>query len=92
MEEITIAVRGLKFPALAAGPADGPLIMMLHGLPRNRWEWHHQIPVLAGLGYRVVAPHLRGFSAGARPEGVDSYHVDEYVADALAIADLGAAE
>jgi len=92
MEEITIAARGLEFPALAAGPADGPLIMMLHGLPRNRWEWHHQIPLLAGLGYRVVAPDLRGFSAGARPEGVASYHVDEYVADALAIADRGAGE
>jgi len=92
VEEITIGARGFEFPALVAGPADGPLIMMLHGLPRNRWEWHHQIPALAGLGFRVVAPDLRGFSAGARPEGVDSYHVDEYVADVLAIADMTAGE
>jgi len=92
VEEITIGARGFEFPALVAGPADGPLIMMLHGLPRNRWEWHHQIPALAGLGFRVVAPDLRGFSAGARPEGVDFYHVDEYVADVLAIADMTAGE
>ncbi len=92
VEEIMIGARGFEFPALVAGPVDGPLIMMLHGLPRNRWEWHHQIPALAGLGFRVVAPDLRGFSAGARPEGVDSYHVDEYVADVLAIADMTVGE
>jgi len=92
MGDITIQARGLEFPALVDGPDDGALIVMLHGLPRNRWEWHHQIPVLAGMGFRVVAPDLRGFAAGARPEGVESYHVDEYVADTLAIADAVAEE
>jgi len=92
MGDITIQARGLEFPALIDGPDDGVLIVMLHGLPRNRWEWHHQIPVLAGMGFRVVAPDLRGFAAGARPEGVESYHVDEYVADTLAIADAVAGE
>ena len=87
MQEITIEARGLQFPALVDGPKDGPLVVMLHGLPRNRWEWHHQIPSVAALGHHVVAPDLRGFSHGARPEGVEAYHVDEYVADTLAIAD-----
>ena len=92
MDESTIQARGLEFPALVGGPDDGALIVMLHGLPRNRWEWHHQVPVLAAMGFRVVAPDLRGFSAGARPEGIESYHVDEYVADTLAIADAVAGE
>ena len=69
MQEITIEARGLQFPALVDGPKDGPLVVMLHGLPRNRWEWHHQIPSVAALGHHVVAPDLRGFSHGARPEG-----------------------
>ncbi len=44
MKEIEIHARGMTFQALADGPEDGPL---LHGLPRNRWEWHHQIPPMA---------------------------------------------
>jgi len=87
MHDTQIAARGLTFDALVDGPDDGPLLLLLHGLPRNRWEWHHQIPAMAELGFRVVAPDLRGFCAGARPEGVEAYHVDEYANDALAIAD-----
>ncbi|MCP3857925.1 MAG: alpha/beta hydrolase [Actinomycetia bacterium] len=60
---------------------------MLHGLPRNSWEWHHQISPMAEMGYRVVAHDLRGFCRGARPEGVESYHLGEYITDTLAIAD-----
>jgi pimeloyl-ACP methyl ester carboxylesterase len=42
---------------------------------------------MAALGFRVVAHDLRGFCDGARPEAVESYHLDEYISDSLAIAD-----
>ena len=29
----------------AAGPADGPLLIFLHGLPELAISWHHQLPV-----------------------------------------------
>ena len=87
MERIEIEVRGFTFEGLADGPEDGPLLLLLHGLPRNCWEWHHQIPVMAEKGFRVVAPDLRGFCAGARPLGVEAYHIQEYADDILAIAD-----
>lgn len=87
MNETEIDARGMRFDALADGPADGPLLLLLHGLPRNRWEWHHQLPALAERGFRVVAPDLRGFCSGARPEGVEAYHLEEYAQDVLAIAD-----
>jgi pimeloyl-ACP methyl ester carboxylesterase len=87
LKEIEIAARGMTFQALSDGPEDGPLLLLLHGLPRNRWEWHHQIPPMAKLGFRVVAPDLRGFCPGARPEGVEAYHVKEYAQDVLEIAD-----
>jgi pimeloyl-ACP methyl ester carboxylesterase len=87
MKEIEIEARGMTFQALADGPEDGPLVLLLHGLPRNRWEWHHQIPPMAKMGFRVVAPDLRGFCPGARPEGVEAYHLKEYAQDVLEIAD-----
>jgi pimeloyl-ACP methyl ester carboxylesterase len=44
VKEIEIEARGMTFQALADGPQDGPLLLLLHGLPLNRWEWHHQNP------------------------------------------------
>lgn len=87
MHEVEIEARGMVFSGLADGPEDGPLLILLHGLPRNSWEWHHQIPPMAAMGFRVVAYDLRGFCDGARPEGVEAYHLDEYIRDTLAIAD-----
>ncbi|MGI9646457.1 MAG: alpha/beta fold hydrolase [Ilumatobacteraceae bacterium] len=87
MREVEIEARGMRFSGLAAGPEDGAVLILLHGLPRNSWEWHHQIPALAALGFRVVAHDLRGFCDGARPTGVEAYHLDEYINDTLAIAD-----
>ena len=87
MREIEIEVRGLIFQALADGPEEGPLVILLHGLPRNRWEWHHQIPEVAKKGFRVIAPDLRGFCPGARPKEVKAYHLEEYAQDILEIAD-----
>jgi pimeloyl-ACP methyl ester carboxylesterase len=88
LKEIEIEARGMTFQALADGPEEGPLLLLLHGLPRNRWEWHHQIPAMAELGFRVVAPDLRGFCPGARPEGIEAYHLKEYAQDILEIADV----
>ena len=87
MDQLNIAARGMTFTALTDGPDDGPLLLALHGLPRTSWEWHHQLPKLAEAGYRAVAPDMRGYCPGARPDGVEAYVADEFVADILAIAD-----
>ena len=87
MNHIKIKARGFTFDALSDGPEDGPLLLLLHGLPRTSWEWHHQIPKLAETGFRTIAPDMRGYSPGARPEGKRAYVVREFVKDTLAIAD-----
>jgi len=61
MEEIRLRAGGLDFFALADGPAGGPLVLLLHGFPELSRSWRHQIPALAGAGYRAVAPDLRGY-------------------------------
>jgi pimeloyl-ACP methyl ester carboxylesterase len=87
LKEIEIEARDLTFKALADGPEEGPLLILLHGLPRNSWEWHHQIPAMAGMGFHTVAPDLRGFCPGARPDGVEAYHLKEYAHYVLEISD-----
>jgi pimeloyl-ACP methyl ester carboxylesterase len=86
-ERIEVPVGELVFDALAAGPPDGELVLLLHGFPQSSWEWRAQLPVLAGAGYRAVAPDQRGYSRRARPEGLEHYRAEHLVADVIAIAD-----
>jgi pimeloyl-ACP methyl ester carboxylesterase len=91
LTKIEIPVGEYVFDARADGPEDGPLVVLLHGFPQSSYQWRYQLPALGEAGYRAVAPDQRGYSPGARPDGVDAYHVDRLVADVLAIADwLGA--
>ncbi|QQS10903.1 MAG: alpha/beta hydrolase [Rhodospirillales bacterium] len=79
---------GLTFDAWDEGPADGPLVLLLHGYPQSRHTWRAQVPALAAAGYRAVAPDQRGYSPGARPDPADlaNYHYDRLVGDAIDIA------
>ena len=87
MEQIEIPVGDLVFDALAVGPDDGELVVLLHGFPETGWSWRHQLPALAEAGYRAIAPHQRGYSPRARPEGVEHYRSEHLVADVLAMVD-----
>jgi pimeloyl-ACP methyl ester carboxylesterase len=84
---------GLFFTAEIAGPADGAMVLLLHGFPQSRHSWRAQLPALAAAGYRAVAPDQRGYSPGARPDPADlaNYRYDHLIADALAIADAAGA-
>jgi pimeloyl-ACP methyl ester carboxylesterase len=44
-----------------AGPANGPVVVLLHGWPYDIHAFVDVIPMLASGGYRVIAPHLRGY-------------------------------
>ena len=76
----------LVFDAVESGPADGPLVLLLHGFPQTKHSYRHQLPVLAAAGYRAVAVDQRGYSPGARPAGVAAYRTDLLTADVLRIA------
>ena len=43
-----------------AGPADGPVVMLLHGWPYDIHSYLDVTPLLAAQGYRVVIPYVRG--------------------------------
>jgi pimeloyl-ACP methyl ester carboxylesterase len=80
-----VEVDGLVFDALAGGPRDGEVVLLLHGFPQSSAVWQPQIDALAAAGYRAVAFDQRGYSPGARPEAVEQYRIGHLVADALAV-------
>jgi pimeloyl-ACP methyl ester carboxylesterase len=44
-----------------AGPANGPVIILLHGWPYDIHSFVDVAPLLARAGYRVIVPYLRGY-------------------------------
>ncbi|MET9460672.1 alpha/beta hydrolase [Streptomyces canus] len=43
-----------------AGPAHGPVVLLLHGWPYDIHSFADVAPLLADQGYRVIVPYLRG--------------------------------
>lgn len=83
---------GLTFDVTDDGPADGRVVIALHGFPEDRRCWDGLLPQLTAAGCRVLAPDQRGYSPGARPRGRRAYTVAELAADVLALADVAGAE
>jgi pimeloyl-ACP methyl ester carboxylesterase len=46
-----------------AGPANGPVAILLHGWPYDIHTYVDVAPLLASAGYRVIVPYLRGYGA-----------------------------
>ena len=46
-----------------AGPADGPVAMLLHGYPYDIHSYVDVAPQLAAKGVRAIVPYLRGYGA-----------------------------
>src|SRR6202000_1805704 len=61
----SISANGTRFHAAEVG--DGPLVVLLHGVPEVWWTWGHQLAVLPGAGFRAVAVALRGYGGSDKP-------------------------
>ncbi|KAK9288100.1 hypothetical protein L1049_016547 [Liquidambar formosana] len=90
IEHRTVNVNGLSMHIAEKG--QGPTILFLHGFPGLWYSWRHQILALSSLGYRAVAPDLRGYGdtdAPAEPTSYTSLHV---VGDLIGLLDVVAAD
>lgn len=75
---------GLRMHAAAAGPTDGPLVLLLHGFPEFWYSWRHQIGPLARAGFRVLAPDQRGYNLTGKGGPYDVATLAEDVVHLLA--------
>lgn len=87
IETRTVRVGGLDFTVDLDGLDGGTPVLMLHGFPQSRAAWRAQGAALGAAGYRTIAPDQRGYSPGARPDGIDPYAAANIVGDALSLMD-----
>src|SRR5499433_2347994 len=45
------------------GPADGPVVILMHGWPYDIYSFVDVAPLLASAGYRTIIPYLRGYGS-----------------------------
>ncbi len=84
---LRIRANGVTLHAVAAGPEDGRLVLLLHGFPEFWWGWRRQIGPLAAAGHRVIVPDARGYNLSEKPSGVGAYRLGQVVGDVLGLAD-----
>jgi pimeloyl-ACP methyl ester carboxylesterase len=74
-----------------AGPADGPLIIFLHGWPGIGVMWRAQVEAFASEGWHCIAPDMRGYGGSSAPAASEDYALKEIVDDMIELHDhLGA--
>jgi len=87
LESLSFQNGAVRLHAIAAGPHDGPVVVLLHGFPEFWYGWRRQIEPLAAAGFRVIVPDQRGYNLSSKPDGVSAYALTELVSDVIAIAD-----
>lgn len=92
LEDLWFKHDGVHLHAVAAGPKDGPLVILLHGFPEFWYSWRNQIGPLAEAGFHVVAPDQRGYNVSSKPAAIADYAAGNLVADVIFLADQFGAE
>jgi pimeloyl-ACP methyl ester carboxylesterase len=76
---------------LSCGAPEATPIIFLHGWPEQAISWRHQLPVFADLGFRALAPDMRGYGRSSVYARHEDYAMEEIVADMVELLDdLGA--
>src|SRR5690242_1977840 len=75
---------------LACGAEAGPLLIFCHGWPELSLSWRHQLPAFAALGFRCIAPDMRGYGRSSTYSRHQDFAQEAIVQDMLELlASLG---
>src|SRR5271170_7113018 len=80
LEHVAKSARHTTF-FLSCGASQATPIIFLHGWPELSISWRKQLPAFAALGFRTIAPDMRGYGrSSVHPQQAD-YALEEIVAD-----------
>ena len=70
---------GLRIAYVDEGPADGPVVLLIHGEPSWSYLYRFMIPPLVEGGCRVLAPDLVGFGRSDKPTERRAHSYEQHV-------------
>lgn len=85
IQHTIVATNGINMHVASIGT--GPAILFLHGFPELWYSWRHQLLSLSSLGYRCIAPDLRGYGDTDAPPSLTDYTVFHIVGDLVGLLD-----
>ena len=68
-----IEINGLKWHYVEQGPADGPVLLLLHGLPESWYSWGYVMPLIDPK-YRVIAIDMKGYGRSDKADKDFNWH------------------
>jgi pimeloyl-ACP methyl ester carboxylesterase len=74
---------------LACGRPDGTPLIFVHGWPELSVSWRHQLPAFAALGFRCIAPDMRGYGRSSTYTTHQDYALEHIVRDMLELLEEG---
>jgi pimeloyl-ACP methyl ester carboxylesterase len=80
-----VGTNGIELAVTEEGT--GYPVLLLHGFPELAYSWRHQLPALAGAGFRAVAPDLRGYGESDKPAAIEAYGLLTLVDDVVGLID-----
>lgn len=76
---------GITLSCRSAGELGQPVVVFLHGFPEAAFIWDATLLHFASLGYRCIAPNLRGFEQSSSPIDPSHYRAKYLVQDIAAL-------
>jgi pimeloyl-ACP methyl ester carboxylesterase len=86
VENRSVQVAGYQLHYEAEGPANGPVVVLVHGLGGRGEDWWSLAPYLAKAGFRVYMPDLIGYGRSEKPADF-SYSVPDEAAVVVGFLD-----
>lgn len=61
-----------------AAQSSQPTVLLLHGFPSSRGDWHDQVDHLSTAGFGVLVPDLIGYGDSDKPVDVQAYRLKAF--------------
>jgi pimeloyl-ACP methyl ester carboxylesterase len=86
MTETDIATNGIHLHVTELD--EGPAILFAHGFPDTAYTWRKQMQAVAAVGFRAIAPDMRGYGGSSAPTDPALYTPFQTVGDLVGLLDV----